>query len=626
MTAPVQPSSRKRKPVLRWLAFCLPFVLMACGGQGCSGCSVQVPQKQTPASLVLPAALQVRLTQHGFDVIAARIVQLMKLVLGTNADGVAVIDPNKLLGMKELSFSGGLGLFQGKAAVRDLVLTLDLKALQVTLVENSSPARIRIGIDHAQLGVQQGVVVGAADFAGIKSDAGCHLKNGLDVGKSTAHLATLSAQIDMVLDVDAKGALQVKVAIDKPVLHDIGFQLGKDCQLPECSDKVLFEDPCLECSLCDTGKLASDAVAALKGVLEPVLGDILKLMGNLVAEQLLAKTLNGKPLDVELPLDLHALVQSASPQLAALLGPSGPFFLRGRPAPQAFQVHQQGLDTRLDAAVFAHAHPCVAQAGADDTPVFAKLPQGTGPAIPQQMNVVAKDGTTTPTTVDLAVQLGHGLIEEAVWSAQRSGLLCLGVDSRTLWQASGGQLLLSAAAVDLLLPGVRQLASGNAAIRVETMPSALPEHVPMVQVSAAVGEGVTLHTKIREFEVRLAVQTRGRWLTVLELRADLDVQLGLRIVAGALELAVQTVTPGAVKVTEDSLLPHADIGVVVPAATQMAVALLLAQPLQFDLDVQAMLAQTLALPLKAQVVGLQALGPQGDWLVLGVNLQDGGKP
>lgn len=615
--------------VRRKIAFVLPFFLMACGGQGCTGCSVQLPQKQTPPALVLPAAVQGRLTQHGFNVLAKDIVALMKLVLGTNADGVAVLDPNKLLGLKQLSFGGGLGLFQGKAAVRDLVLTLDLKALQITLVEGSSPARIRLAIDHARLGVQQGVVSGQTSFAGISSDAACHLKNGLEVGKPTAHLATVSANLDLVLGVDAQGLVQVQVAIDKPVLHDVGFQLGKDCGLSECQDKVLFEDPCLECTLCDTGKLASDAIGAVKGLLEPVLSDILKLVGNLVVQQLVATSLNGKPLDVELPLDSQALVNGASPQLGALLGkPQGPLYLRGRPSPNAFVVKDAGLDVHLDASVFAHAHPCVALPGQDTTTVFQQLPQGPAPPIPQEMAHLDAKGIPTTQPIDLAVQLGHGLVEETLWSVQRSGLLCLGVDSRDLWNLSGGKLLLSAGAMDLVLPGVRQLASRGAAVRIETMPSARPEDVPLVTLAAHPSGGAQIQARIRGFEVRVAVQTLGRWLTVLELKADLVVQLTVRVLGGSLELAVVSVVPGAIAVADGSLVPHADVATLAPAVAQAAVALLLAKPLSFDLDVQQLLEQTLALPLQAEVVGIEAAGTQSDWLTLGVVLQPGagGKP
>jgi hypothetical protein len=81
------------------------------------------------------------------------------------------------------------------------------------------------------------------------------------------------------------------------------------------------------------------------------------------------------------------------------------------------------------------------------------------------------------------------------------------------------------------------------------------------------------------------------------------------------------VQPGAIAVTPGSLLPHVDVDALAPAAAQAAVALLLSKPLAFDLDVQQLLAQALALPLQADVVGIEAAGDNADWLTLGVVLQ-----
>ena len=580
-----------------------------------------MPPQQTPAALVLPGAVQLRLTQHGFDVIAAHIVGLMKAVLGSNADGVAVLNPAKLLGMQQITFATGLGLFSGKASVRDLILTLDLKSLQVTLVDPSNPARIRVALDHARVGVDQGIVSGSANFAGISSDAACHLVNGLDVGQPTAHMLTVSANIDLTLAVDAAGKLAVKVAVDQPVLHDVGFGLTKDCALQECTDQVLFEDPCLECNLCATGQLASDALGAFKAAFQPILSDMLTLFGNLLIPQLLAASINGRPLDLEMPLDLKAILAPASPQLVSLLGPSGPLYLRGQPAPDAFEVKNQGLEMHFAGATFAKADPCVAQAGADDTPVFAQMKVSSPPQLPATMVHLAADGTPTLQSIDLALQLHHGLVEEALWSVQRSGMMCISLDSRDLWTLSGGRLLLPVAVADLALPGIRQLAKDNAAIRVETMPSARPEDVPEVTLHPTAEGGVHIDAAIHSFEIRVAVQVRGRWLTILELQADIALGVDAAIHGDQLLITVTKVQPGAIVVTEQSLLPHADVSGLLPVVAQAAVALLFAKPLAFGMDIQSVLGQVLALPVNAKVIGLQAVGG-GDWLSLGVTLDD----
>jgi len=605
----------------RWLAFLLPFALMACGGQGCTGCSTPGPPKLVPANLLLPAATQVRLTQHGFDVIAKNILALLKIALGGGGGkGAAVLDVAKLLGPKALTFSGGLGLFQGKASARDLVLTLDLKKLQIDLVEGSSPARIRISIDHGQLGIIKGIVAGEASFAGIASDAACHLQNGVGVGGATPHLATVSATLDLVLGVDGAGKLQIQTVIDKPVLHDVGFALAKDCGLAECTDKLLLEPACIECEVCVTGKLASDAVAALKTLLEPILGDILKVVGNVVVQQVLASQLNGKPLDIEVPVDVRALVQAASPQLGAVLGPAGTLQVRGRPSPQAFRVLQGALETRLDAGLWAKADPCVAVAGVDAPAVFQGLPQGPAPPIPQQMNQVAVGGATQARTVDLALLIGRNLIEEAVWSASRSGLLCAAVESRQLYQLSGGQLVLSAGVLDLLLPGARELSGATAPVRIATMPSADPAHVPAVTL-ADDPSGTQIRVKIKDFGVRMELFVRGRWLTVLEAKASLGLRLDVQVIGGKLVVRVADVSVADVAIADGGLFPHADVAGLAPGVVQIAVGLLFAQPLQFDLDVAAVLGQALALPLSSEVIGIRTGGPAADWLMLGVTLE-----
>jgi hypothetical protein len=593
----------------------LALLAISCGGKGCTGCSTTspVPTPLTPNALMVAGGVQARVTQHGADVLAAEVKSLLKLVLGANAQGVAVLDVAQWTGQKQLAVQGGLGLFQGKAVVRDLVLTLDLKAVKVSFVDGSQPARVRVALDHAQVGVVQGVVAGETSVLGVGTDAACHLLDGVDVGKPSEHLTTVSAELDLVLAVDAAGKLAVSVAIGSTTLHDIGFDLAKDCGLPECGDKVLLEDPCLECGLCSTGKLASNATAALKSVLGGLFDQLLTAVGNGLAQGLLAQTLNGKPLDVELPVDLGGLVAQSSPTLGGLLGPAAPLRLRLRPAPAAFAVKNQGLDARFDAAVFAPASPAVAEPGADATSVFAQLPQGSPPPLPQQM---------AGQPVDVAVHIGRRVAEEATWSLLRSGLLATGLDSGQLRQLSDGRLLVTAGLLDLLLPGVRQLTTTHAAVRIETMPSARPEDAPRLAWLPVVAdngpsEGTRLEVQVRRFEVRIAVLARGRWLTVLETRADLQATATVRIAQGKLLLQVEDVAPGQVDVSWGELAPHAQLQTLAPAAVKAVVPLLLSQPLAFDLDLEATLAQVLALPVAAEVVGL---APAGDWLVLGVAL------
>ena len=622
----------KRRPSWqRWLViWVLPLATVACGGKGCVGCSVQTPTPTVPQALILPAAAQFRLTQHGFDVIAGEIVALLKLLFGTSAGGAAEIDVSKLLGKTELTLGGGLGLFKGKASVRDLVLTLDLASLQVKLVEGSSPARIRIVIDHADLGVSKGVVAGGVTFLGMSSDAACHLLDGVDVGTDKERLATVSATIDLVLGVDAAGKLAIAAQISDPIIHDVGFNLAKDCALKECTDQLLIEDPCLECGVCGVGSITSAAVQGLKDFLGPLLGDVLELVTNGLLDSLLKDGVNGKPLDLEVAVPLRDVVVKASPALGALLGEAAPMRARVRPAPAAFSVNKGALHGRFDLGLLAAAAGCVAAAGADDSPVFAQLKQGPSPGLPAVMGVWAEGRQLPDAPVDLGVLVASSALEEGLWAILRSGLLCIGVDSSALHGLSGGRILLSAAAVDLMLPGLRQITSPAAPLRIVVAPSADPEDAPRVQLEALDQGQVGLGLQLRDFEVRIEVAVRGRWLTVVELAADAKVALVTALEAdGQLALSLQQVEVTKVKVAHSPLFPDSGIEDIVPAAAQVGVSLLMAQPLAFELPLQELLAQALALPLSVEAVGLQVGGVDNDWLILGARidpLSAGGAP
>lgn len=615
----------------RWLTiWLLPLATVACGGKGCVGCSVQTPTVTVADPLMLPAAAQFRLTQNGFDVIAAEMVALLKLLFGSDANGAAEIDVSKLLGKTELTIGGGLGLFKGKASVRDLVLTLDLAALQVKLVEGSSPARVQISIDQADLGVTKGVVAGGVTFLGMSSDAACHLLDGVDVGTAKERMATVSATIDLILGVDPKGNLDVSVKVSDPVLHDVGFDLAKDCALKECTDQLLFEDPCMECGICNAGSITSAAVQGLKDFLGPVLGDILALMANGLVDALLKAGINGKPLDLELAVPLNDLMAKASPTLAALLGAATPLRARVRPAPGAFSVNKGALDGRFDLGMLAAAAGCVAAAGADDSAVFAKLKQGPPPELPATM-AVWDNGTRLPDApVDLGVLVAGSALEEGLWAILRSGLLCIGVDSTAVHQLSGGRLLLSAAAVDLMLPGLRQITSPAAPLRIAVAPSADPVHAPAVALEVLNEGKIGLGLQLRDFEVRIEVAVRGRWLTVVELAADAQIALTTALdPQGQLALTLQQVQVTQVTVAHNPLFPDSGIEDIVPAAAQVGVSLLMAQPLAFELPLQELLSQALAVPLTVEAVGLQVGGADDDWLMLGARIDPlaaGGPP
>lgn len=604
-----------RRPVRRLLPLLAALLLTACGGKGCASLSTTPPTPKTPDALLIDNGAAMRLTQHGFDVIAAQVIDLLGLLFGKTSSGAAKIDVGSLLGPVQISIGGGLGLFQGKAQMRDLVLAVDLDALTISLVEGSAPARLRLGFDHARLTVLSGVVAGGTKVLGVSTDAACQLQNGLDIGKPSERLATISATVDVVLGIDAKGALDLGMDVADPVIHDVGFRLGQDCGLPECTDKVLAEDPCLECGLCQTGELGSAAVAGLVDLLGPLLSDVLETVTGLLLDAIILPGLNGKPLDLELPLDLQAAVAGADSVLAGLLGPSQPLYARVRPQQGAFSVSGGALLARFDAAAFAPADPCARAPGADDTPAFAAMTFSAPPALPPSVATSAGEEK-----VDLGLLLAQPMLEQMAWAALRSGLLCIHADSTALRTLSAGAIHLNAAAVDLVVPGLRRLVAPDAALRVALSPSTSPPPPERMSLQSLPGGAIRLRMALRDVGVLIETEARWRWLTLIEAHADAVVSLSLQVQGGQLAIQVEGIELQEVAITTAPLVDAAGLPGLAPALVDLAVALLFAQPIALDLDVAGLL-DGFGLPLQARPLAVGVLGSD-DWLWLALALDN----
>ena len=603
----------------RWLSLLLALSLSACGGKGCAEVITAPPKPLVPTSLMIPGAMVTRLTQRGFDVIAGQTIELLGLLFGKTAGGAAKIDVTSLLGPIELKVGGGLGLFEGKTSVRDLLLSLSMDSLTISLVEGSAPARIRLGFDHARLGVVSGVVAGGSKVLGLSTDAACHLLDGIDVGGGASRVATVSATVDVILGVDDQGALDLGVVVAKPVLHEIGFLLGQDCSLVECTDKVLAEDPCLECSLCAAGELGSAAIAGFADLLGPLLSGLLEASTALLLDQLLLPGINGKPLDLEVPLDVRAMMAGSSAALAAVLGPSEPLRVRVRPPVGAFSVSGGALNATLTAGAWAAAHPCTLTPGADATDAFTKLPLMPTAALPTTVHT-----PTGEADVDLGVLVAAPLLEEIAWAALRSGLACVHAHSPALHHISKGAIALNAGVVDLVVPGLRRLVPADAAIALGVVPSAAPPpptRVTLTAVKSATGgpDAVRATVRLIDVGVTLDVEARWRWLTLFEARADLDLTLIFALVGGKLDVKVEHVAIADLDVRDAALVEVAGLPGVASALVDVAVALLFAEPLALALDVESLL-DGFALPLTARPLSVGVLG-DGGWLWLAIGIE-----
>lgn len=303
------------------------------------------------------------------------------------------------------------------------------------------------------------------------------------------------------------------------------------------------------------------------------------------------------------------------------MGAGQPIRIRVRPSPAAFIVDDGALLSRFDSAVFAKAAGCVVDSGTDSTDVFAKLPQGPAPPLPKTMTLPSKNGVHVTKTLDAGALLARGVVEEAVWAVLRSGVLCTSVDAAALYALSEKKIVMVAALLDLALPGLRQIVPPNAPLRMTIGPTASLAEVPRSKIGPDGQGGVLIEASLTNFGIRIEAATFDRWLTLLELRADANIVMAVRVDAqGRLKATVSDVVVPFVKVADSALFPKAQIDTIAGPLAELGLSLLLSEPLVFDVDLDAIVSAVLKLPIHAALIGIQPGGIAQDWLVIGISL------
>lgn len=582
----------------------LVATLAACdfGVGGTSGGCARISQGDytMPTKRIVRGAVATRLTQSGMDFISERIRDLVLAFFDADAEGRAVI-PLATLGVGDLSTS--LGPFD--ARLRDLVLVVDLAALDVRFVPGSSPARVRVRLDDAVVGLADGVVAGTIDAFLFSGDAACRLANG-----PAGRVARLDLLLELELATTTGGTLAVRVLPSTVNLEDVALAIEVDCTLPECLDGLTPPSTaeCGECNtICPAADLGSALVSLLQGALSDLVDGLLTLLADDLANLLLDGFLNGRPLAVEGRLDL-----------ATLLGPvlswfetARPLGVLARPTGDAFAISGSGdslgLDVVLDAGVDAEpAHPCVGSLGVDPVyeagprPVFAGrvTPPEGGPDVPY----------------DLALGVSDAIVNATVWGLYRAGALCIDVTTDDLATATGGALVVTARALDLLLPGVSGVAGPDAPVRVRLRPD-------LAQAPAAVrfGDGVAaplIALDLRGAHVALDVAVGEHFMRVIGFKADLTVGLQVDALPGAqLGLRVEQVAIDRLEVGDDLLFGAARLDLIAPFVVDLAVGVLTERPLTLELGTGG-LTSGLGIPIEPVVIHVGATGVASDWLAI----------
>lgn len=573
----------------------------------------------TPTARVEPA-VRARLTQGGFDLVATRIRDLFSLLFEQDEYGRILIPLDQFL-TEPLTFPvldiPELLEVDAKLWFQDVVLTLDWANLRVELVDDPAvPATIRIAIEGGRLGIAGGAIAGRANFtsgtgASADVDLACNIINqkGGEDGEPS-YMAGADATILVTLDTDAEGNLQIGATLDDFTLEPPAFRTEPACDTaPECQDGN--NQPCAECELVcilnfEEGNL-DGLVESLQDQLRPA---ILGIANELVAG-LLSSNLNGQPLHFGGRLPLADLLAGLAAELGEVFPAVRDIAFAVSPAPAAFAVVDGGLNVTLGGGVeAAETHPCATAMG--PPPDFSAWTHGPPPAF---------EGTVAGPAGPLAYHVGAAvpgtLIDEAVWAAAEAGVLCVQIDSQTIRRLTG--LTLTSGAIDVLLPGVRGLAGDRAPLLLTVEPHLTADSFPVTRLSPPGGS--LMEVALPGAGISLYALVADRWVRLFEVDADLLVQASAVIEGTNLvSVTLDNLALDMVRETYDELLPTAELDRIVPVVVELAMALLVGQPLALDADLGPILADAIDLPLTASVEHLAADGPKKDWVALYLNL------
>ncbi len=596
MSPPAQKTASPRPP-RRWSRLLLGCLVAwaACdlGGTGDGGGCVRIHQGdyEFPVKRVVKASVAARVTQEGTDFLVERVKELVLLFFEADEDGKAVI-PLDALGIGTLSTD--LGPFA--AEVRDVVISLDLASLDAQLVEGDGPATIRIEVVDAQVGIESAVVAGALDLLLIEPDLACGMGNGPD-----GYVALLSFSMLLTLATDDDGGLDLDVEVEQVDIHDIHITVVTDCGLTEC------QDGCTECELvCGALNGLADLASFMQELFQGLVDQLATFLGDQLGSLLLDVLVNDQPLAVEGELDLAPLTAALLPWTQTVI----PLGVLARPAGDAFTVSGLGaglgLEVVLDAGVDANfAHPCVGDPGSE--PVFEAAPEPPWP------ETLADGGP-----YHLGLDVSEAVVNEALWAAWKAGILCVDVDSGDLAQLTGGDLVLVAGALELLLPGITDIAGADAPIRIRLRPRAGP--FPLLRFGdPATGATAGLH--LQDVAIDLDLQIGDQFLRVFGLEADLDLGLDIEALPGArLGLQLADLQVGTVALTHDELFTGARMDLIVPFVVDLALGVLGDLDIALDLDVAAAAGELLTgLPL---VPAVRFVGAEGEWLRVLITLDE----
>jgi uncharacterized protein (TIGR03382 family) len=616
------------------LASVLVFVAFGCDGgtAGCGGCNENYVYPQSGLSNGVQAVddgARMRMTQAALNFLEANIKDILLGALGSDPNNPNVI---MISNTDEIDLAGIATLGVGEDEIHPTEIFIDATAftngLIIEFVEAGDALRLRvedvpIGFD-ARIFTDWGLGNAACDIFGTESAYGGRpfitgvtldilVQPRVGLGGECDQGASECLKIDVQvqdIDVDPRNTLGAgSIELSEPSLMDCNDDGLGPCS-EDCSDQLLFEPPEIECEgVCFIGDLAVDAIAAIIGFVEDLISGFLPPLVEVAIASAL-EDIDGTPAIIRDRVAAGDLLPTGGEQLdiGFAFSPTGNAFDVNCPAGQCEDA--TGMDfifkTGFEAAPddvgdLDVPHPCVNPiVGAD----FAAR-YGAGEFVAPA--ALPLTGIFEGQPYHLGASLAKASVNQGMFAAYNSGLLCIELDSDAIHELTGGGFALTSGALDALTGGkLRQFSPPTAPVMITLMPSE-PPIVTYGEGSEDEGHIILEWNKI---EVSFYVLMYEHFARLFAVEADASVQLTMFADPENETLRLAVVDGPNIGNFSDpaiysELIPDADFAGILDSLLGVAFDAILSEELEFDIDVGDTIGGALGVPLGINFEGIE---------------------
>ena len=405
-----------------------------------------VPSLTLESTHLIPSAVDLRITEKGMDSLLGSMIPQILGEGETNPDGTTTIDlsdlPEDLLS-SPLEF----GPFQSGITLREVKISIDLSKLEFTALPSSGPIRLRLEAYDLPVRIDHAIISGEVALFGIESSAACRLE-------------TEAPEMSTFMDLDAiliitslpDQTFETDLELELIDIKEFNLTVEQDCTLPECTDQVAFESPCIECGICDNSLLSPDLLNGLRDLLGDAFQQLLTILIQPLVDTMMGDELNQALQDLGLNLQLGPLLGMIAPALEPLATPWRTLELKSRPSLSGFSSTVGDLKLGLD--VGFRSPEDGRGSNRSDAAAIGTLAQIEWP-----------DETPTGKEYDLGLRLRPEVFERLLLSIFKTGLACTTIRPQDIQALSDQKLNLTQESLQLLFPELMGVGAPDLPVR-----------------------------------------------------------------------------------------------------------------------------------------------------------------